>query len=78
MGDAALCASSFSGDPGSAEACADVLFGFFSPGWAASGYVPRGNRGVLARRVVDCPVELTDRSGISGVGRGATSDWTHG
>jgi len=75
FGDAALCGESFHGDPMSQQACEDVLFGFFPPGWQASGYVPRGNTKVLARRVIDCPAELTSKSGISGAGGGTTSDW---
>lgn len=77
FGSVSHCASSFPGDPSAQQACEDVLFGLFPPGWQGSGFVPRGNLDVLRRRVVECPAELSGLSGLSGAGRGTTNDWTH-
>lgn len=75
FGSVSHCASSFPGDPKSRQACEDVLFGVFPPGWGGSGFVPRGNVNVARRRVIDCPAELTDKSGVRGSGKGTTNDW---
>jgi len=75
FGRASHCESAFPGDVPSQEACRDVLFGLFPPGWQSSGPVMRGNVDVVRRRVVDCPAALTASTGVSGVGRSTTNDW---
>jgi len=75
FGDVDHCTTAFPGDLVAQRSCLEVLWGIFPKAWETSGPVFRGNVDVTRRRVVDCPVALTEKSGVSGEGNGRTNDW---